>query len=143
MKRPRPHIPWSVRYLVIGRQVVAAKLDPVTDLICLSAKKAAEINIRILFGNEKVHLDHDPPLRVRSFNERTGEYDPPANSADHLTYRTVTDHRRKTNDRGEGAQFPDRVLINRARRRDKPKRKRSRPIQSRPFQKVHRPFRSM
>jgi hypothetical protein len=147
MKRPRPHVPLSVCIQVAGRQIVEHGILAKVQLMVLELSPTPRILLALmlsaLFDKEPVHLDHDPPLRVRAFNEKTGEYDPPANSPDHLVYRTAAAHRFKTNVRGEGAQYPDRVLILRARRRDKPKRKRSRKIPSRPFPKVHRPFRSM
>jgi hypothetical protein len=76
-----------------------------------------------LFGDRPCHLDHDPPLRVRKFNKRTGRYTPDANDPDYLVYRTAEDHRLKTNVRGDGAQFPDRVLIKRAKRLERKKKR--------------------
>lgn len=146
MKRPRPHIPFSVRVKVAGRHLVERGIWTAEQLLLfemspIRAKRILPWMLSALFGQQTIHLDHDPPLRAREFNERTGKYKPAANDPDYLVYRTAEDHKRKTNLRGDGAQYADRVLIKRARRRDKPKRK-SRPISSRPFPKVHRPFRS-
>lgn len=89
-----------------------------------------------------LRLDHDPALRIREFNERryravmdafqsgritTRErwrrvascYTPNANDPTSLIYRSETDHKLKTNVRGDGAQFPDRVLIKRERKRER------------------------
>lgn len=86
-------------------------------------------NLRLMFGeNVKLHLDHDPPLRVRAYNPKikdiAARYFPNANDPEYLCYLTDTAHRLKTNVRGNGAQYPDRVLITRERRRETPKPKR-------------------
>lgn len=120
MERFRPHIPWSVRYIVITKQVHAAGLDAVSDVMCCSAKIAAQTNLRILFRTEKYHLDHNPALILRPFNKRTGKYTPAANDPNFLIYRTTHEHHIKTNVRGDGAQFSDTTLRNRERRRDRP-----------------------
>ena len=109
MKLPRPHIPDSIRLKVALRQ---------------------------LFGAAPAHLDHNPPLAVRDKIMRDGiviGYKPDANDPDYLVWRTADDHRMKTNVRGDGAQYPDRVLIKRERRRNKVRVVRK--IPSRPFPK--------
>jgi hypothetical protein len=68
---------------------------------------------------EELRLDHDPALATRA---RTGEgkkttYTPAANDPEFMIYRTVHGHHLKTNVRGDGAQYPDRVLIKRERKR--------------------------
>ena len=133
-KRPRPYIPLSVRLQVVERQ--CAETLYITLCTAGSVSERLGRGLSILFGNPFFHLDHDPPLRVRAFNPRTGKYKPDANDPDFLIYRTAEAHRFKTNVRGDGAQYPDRVLIKRERRRGKKKRKYnwpSRPIQSRGF----------
>jgi len=71
-------------------------------------------------------LDHDPALATR---RKKGEgrktvYIPDANDPEFLIYREKHAHHIKTNIKGDGAQYPDRVLIKRARgNRVKPKRK--------------------
>jgi hypothetical protein len=101
-------------------------------------------------GAESLHLDHRPPLAVRRRfprNDGTCRYEPDANDPEFLVYLTADAHRFKTNQRGDGAQHPDRVLIRRARRLEKPLRQKpKRKWQSRPFpkcgQKIQsRPFR--
>jgi hypothetical protein len=91
-----------------------------------------------MFGsNTKLHLDHDPPLAARKKIKRGGivvGYEPDANDPDYLTYRTADDHRLKTNVRGDGAQYPDRVLIKKIRRIERPRPKRKYKWPSRPFQ---------
>lgn len=83
-----------------------------------------------------LRLDHDPPLAARQHRKvrkmtRRGfpttitVYSPPANDPEHLRYRPhgpqfAGSHLIKTNVRGDGAQYPDRVLIKRERRRQKP-----------------------
>jgi hypothetical protein len=107
-----------------------------------------------------LRLDHDPPLGARP-QFRVGlsktRYEPPANSVQHLIYRTKEDHRTKTLIRGEHGQYRDLALIKRARRRAKKasasrikysghlgrkikvkSRWGSRPLPSRPFPKVRR-----
>jgi hypothetical protein len=75
-----------------------------------------------LLNEDRLHLDHDPPLGAR---QRRGEgkhtiYTPHANDPEHLIYRGKHAHHIKTNVRGDGAQHPDRVLIKKERhRRDK------------------------
>jgi hypothetical protein len=81
---------------------------------------------------EPLHLDHNPALENRRKVVRKGvhvDYDPPANDPAFLIYRTKHDHHIKTNVRGDGAQYSDRVLAKRERRRTKGKRK-SRPLKS-------------
>jgi hypothetical protein len=153
MKRPRPHIPYAVRVSVAQRQLDARGINsmPVTALQTAAAK--LRVLLGLLFGTDPVHLDHDPPLRCRKFNSRTGKYTPDANDPAFLVYRTAVDHRTKTFIRGEHGQHPDRVLIKRERRREKglkiifvvttPKLrsgskwppKGSRPLRGRPFQR--------
>jgi hypothetical protein len=70
-----------------------------------------------------VHLDHEPPLRERAFNERTGKYTPDANDPDYLIYRTPEEHRIKTFVRGDHGQYPDVIRIKRAKKRERKKAK--------------------
>lgn len=148
--RPRPHIPLSIRIEVIARQLLQAGRWSADQcmLMCLWPAKDAEklkLALALLFGTEPVALDHNPPLRARPYNPRiknvAARYTPNANDPDHLIYRTVADHKLKTNVRGDGAQFPDRVLIKRERKRERghdPKSNFRVKIQGRPFQ--NRPF---
>ncbi len=72
-----------------------------------------------LFNGERVALDHNPALILRDFNPRTGKYNPDANDPDHLIYRVVDDHHRKTNVAGDGALRSDTAERVHRRRLDK------------------------
>jgi hypothetical protein len=129
-KRIRPYIPLAVRVAVAHRQLAASGIWTSAHLAAMR-NSPAPLGFQLLraltmlFGTEPgtPHLDHNPALRTRTFNPRTGRYTPDANDADYLIYRTAAEHRIKTLVRGDGAQHPDRVLINKERRRGKPKRK--------------------
>ncbi len=86
-------------------------------------------------------LDHDPPLAARK-RRGTGNrtvYTPKANDPAHLFYREHHAHHIKTNVRGDGAQYPDRVLIRRERqRREKKRAKPKTKWQSRPLRSANR-----
>lgn len=43
------------------------------------------------------HIDHEPPLDLRLWDEATQDTIPPANDPDHLFGKTPNCHRRKTN----------------------------------------------
>lgn len=62
--------------------------------------------LAVMFGNQPVHLDHDPPLMLRRMKPN-GEYAPRANHPSFLVWRTKEDHRIKTFVRGDGAQLSD------------------------------------
>lgn len=124
MKRPRPYISLAVRVEVASRQLAARHLDNYGALAMLKIRDGGAYQrlgdlLFALFAMQPVHLDHDPPLRSRTLNKRTGKYSPDANDPAHLIYRTAEAHQFKTNVRGDGAQFPDRVLIKRERNREK------------------------
>jgi hypothetical protein len=139
----RPHIPLDVRCLVVLRQLGEMWPDEVIrraktrpgdaylkgvgvfverkGLAALLGKKLNELAVLLDCKREDLRLDHDPPLGAR---DRKGEgkktvYDPPANDPAHLIYREKHAHLIKTNVRGEHGQHPDRVLIKRARKRQK------------------------
>jgi hypothetical protein len=126
MRLPRPYIPLAVRVLVAERQFYRT-LKIVPAFYGTQAQRLKDL-LKDLFPDAPVALDHDPPLAFRKkIHNNRGEiieYDPPANSVDHLIYRKATDHRIKTYTRGEGAQYPDRVLIKKIRRIEHPKPKR-------------------
>jgi hypothetical protein len=149
----RPYIPLAVRVQVAERQVDAAiaalgQFDPETDKRSRnlavfrdfvdrqswhagrSAAHKLSLLLRLLFGDDQPHLDHDPPLgaRTKIYRRKRGEYDyaPNANNPDYLVYREAGAHRLKTNVKGEHGQHPDRVLIKKARRLEKGNRKKSR-----------------
>ena len=120
----RPYIPLSVRVAVAERQLRELGLQvPALDA---SMRKHLSYHLAVLFWDRPCHLDHDPPLAAR---KRRGEgrntvYTPDANDPNYLRYRDAEEHRIKTNVRGDGAQYPDRVLIKRARLAEHPKKTR-------------------
>lgn len=129
MPRPRPAIPLPVQVLVAERQLFAKgngwqAVIVTTQFVTLGRRLS--VLLWLLFGTDQTHLDHDPPLRWRTYNERikniAARYTPNANSPDHLVWLTVEAHKIKTNKRGNGAQYPDRVLINRERARERPEK---------------------
>jgi hypothetical protein len=120
----RPHIPLRVRCRVAMRQL--GEFWPEVALTANAGGLQAFLD-RLLYkltwllaGTDgTLHLDHNPALALR---KRRGEgkgtvYDPHANDPDYLEYRTAHTHHIKTQVRGDGAQYPDRVLIKRERRR--------------------------
>lgn len=123
----RPHIPLKVRCLVAMRQL--GELWPDAALEANKGELGAFRDrllkkLSKLLGEEKLHLDHDPPLAAR---ERKGEgkktvYKPDANDPNYLLYRGKHAHHIKTQVKGDGAQYPDRVLIKRERRRRESKK---------------------
>lgn len=124
MKLPRPHIPFVTRCEVAQFQLyrdygmtVDRNKDETPEVYLdrllgmLSALKHA------LF--EPLHLDHDPALCNRKFNERTGKYKPDANDPKFLIYRTKEEHEIKTRVRGDGAQLSDLALRRKNKRIEK------------------------
>lgn len=73
---------------------------------------------------DDLHLDHNPPLAARKRHRRGRKtyYVPDANDSGFLIYREKHAHHIKTNVRGDGAQYPDRVLIKREKARREGKR---------------------
>lgn len=150
--RPRPAIPVVVKLAVAYRQYLrvipaiamsfakAAKADRRTgaSLASVLALLAEEMGV----PGDALPLDHDPPLRWRKYvpikKDIAARYTPNANDPEALIYRTLADHKRKTNLRGDGAQFPDRVLIKRERRREKEAQPIKRGVGSRPKSKASR-----
>lgn len=150
---PRPHIPLVVKCYVASRQLGHSR-DATTASIEATSNKRKLLSgllaqLAELLGCEPkdLRLDHDPALAIRHRVERDGRivgYIPDANNPDFLIYRTKTEHHIKTNVRGDGAQFPDRVLIKRERRRRKGPQNgdKKRKWGSRPFPKTKRKIRS-
>jgi hypothetical protein len=149
MKRPRPHIPLSVRVKVADRQVRAMRPT-------LKIGWYLGIDWRGYAGKQLVaaleilpkgsQLDHDPALILRQFDEETGLYTPDANDPDYLIYREPGDHLQKTIGRKadaektvttKGSDIWLKSKFNRleGRTKQRPKQK----IPSRPFPKG-RPF---
>ena len=107
----RPHIPISVRLQVIARQLQESnKVENLFRAAATMDKSSERLAYMLasVFGDQKVHLDHDPPLCLRHIiDAEKGLYDPAANDPLHLIYRTEEDHRLKTYVRGDGAQLSD------------------------------------
>jgi hypothetical protein len=109
----RPHIPLKVRCQVAERQL--RERDPEKHGYVVPGKKTAGNRLRILlpwlantFGeNIKLELHHRPALLNREWVARRNDYDPPANSPDHLIYLPEDDHDIETRVRGVGAQRSD------------------------------------
>lgn len=148
MRLPRPYIPLEVRCRVALRQLGEMWPDEVIAsaprfgglLMLLEVKKAQLAYLLGIKTALDLHLDHDPALGAREKIRKHGKivgYRPDANDSDHLAYRTKESHRIKTLIRGDGAQYSDRALIKRERRRMRgPRPKRKWP--SRPFPKGKR-----
>ncbi len=140
MKLVRPYIPVKVRCEVIARQLMMrGKTGLVLQAITSFPKDSArlEFMLRTMFGDQPCHLDHEPPLCLRHvIDAAKGIYDPPANSAESLIYRTAEEHRVKTFIRGDGAQLSDagkrrkEIRRNRAKRPSRWPPKGSRPMRS-------------
>lgn len=131
----RPHIPLEVRVRVVLRQLGEMWPDdviriheharsPMKHLLAVRLAVLAEL---LQCTVKDLRLDHDPALGAREKVYRRGEhvgYLPAANDPEHLRYRPhgaefQGSHLIKTNVRGDGAQYPDRVLIKRNRRRER------------------------
>lgn len=162
MKRPRPSIPLSVRVAVAER--MARERAVIThnllywNLYCSRIALIASDNrwplkdrlaslLFHLFGNEPLHLDHDPALILRKFYPTCGVYIPSANDPAYLVYRTVPEHLQKTVGRKIGAaktvttKGSDIHLKAKFARLEKPPKRKAK-IPSRPFPKKQRSFRS-
>ena len=141
----RPNIPLSVRCRVAMRQL--GELWPDEALKAHEGGLGAFLD-RLLFKLAELlgcevadfRLDHDPALATR---RRKGEgkktrYFPDANDPEFLIYREKHAHHIKTNVRGDGAQYPDRVLIKRAKNKRRKVRKRKARWASRPLRSASR-----
>jgi hypothetical protein len=146
VKLVRPHIPIRVQLEVIARQLQASgQLDDVLRAEALTKNGSVRLVYMLgrMFGDQKVHLDHDPPLCLREIvDAERGIYKPDANDPEFLIYRTAEEHRVKTFIHGEGAQLCDagkrRKEIRRKRKEQMPRPNRwppkgSRPLRGRPF----------
>lgn len=148
MRLLRPYIPLEVRCRVALRQIGRGdwETDPLTDgtgnryrlrpfLDAILMRLA--IRLSGTADPEKLHLDHDPALgaRVQVWkDDKLIGYEPDANDPLYLIYREKHAHQIKTNVKGDGAQYPDRVLIKRERRRSRSKPKRKYPWPKRKIQ---------
>jgi hypothetical protein len=143
MKRPRPHIPLSVRVEVAEREVEKGLWWP----LYLSAVEAGGMTLgkrlEILLGHlpKGAQLDHDPALILREFNPETGKYTPDANDPAYLIYREPRLHLQKTIGRKADAEKTvttkgsDIWLRDKFKRLENPSTKPRAKIPSRPFPK--------
>lgn len=148
--RPRPAIPVSTKLAVAGRHLIDAGVNIFADYFRVDGETHSMLLERRLVRladclgcpRKDLRLDHDPPLRWRRYDPRVknvaARFQPNANSPEHLIYRTKEDHHRKTNIRGDGAMFADRVLIARERKRENPKPKRKYKWASRPLRSANK-----
>lgn len=143
MKRQRPGLPpLSVRVAVAQHQYFASLPPLLQDIgwpkvmvewaVTMSLEQRLAKVLRMLFGEQKLHLDHDPALRLRKYNPRiknvAARYTPHAHDQRFLLYRPVApeadrSHHIKTYVRGEHGQHSDTVLIKRERRRERASKK--------------------
>lgn len=110
MKLVRPHIPLRVRVHVIAQQL--QEHGQLIDVLAATSfpqdKDRLAFMLKRLFGDEKVHLDHDPALCLREIiDAEKGLYKPDANDPRYLIYRTKEGHFQKTFRTGDGAQLSD------------------------------------
>ena len=145
---PRPHIPLSVRVQVAERQIAEAGFP---NLLMFGMQNKLPLRERLvdalgfMFGDQKVHLDHDPALVNRPLNKRTGKYTPDANDPDALVYRTKAEHDIKTRIHGDGAQHSDLGMVRKNKRiaaNRNPKRRKVKIRQREEYRWPSRPFRS-
>lgn len=137
MRLPRRAIPVEVKCRVVLRQLGELWIDDALAPYIKARRLGAFLQhmtgqLAFLLGCkvEELRLDHNPALAVREqIKDRDGvvlRYVPDEHDPEYLIYRTAHEHHIKTNVRGDGAQHPDRVLIKRERRRNKPKERCSR-----------------
>lgn len=109
MRLPRPYIPLHVRVAVLERMFEKRYGRPIGTGAPWTLRQKLDRDLYVLFGKDKVHLDHDPPLMLRDTIKRNGKikYLPDANDPDFLIYRNADDHRIKTFVRGDGALRSD------------------------------------
>ena len=111
MRRPRPHIPLSVRVQVAERQLRSIdNWDPRTDIwwalnrtdgLSLRDKLAVMLAALSEALGDVLQLDHDPALILRQYKVDRRKppaawYTPNANDPAHLIYRPLRDHGEKT-----------------------------------------------
>jgi hypothetical protein len=114
MKLIRPYIPLNVRCEVAARQLLEQGSPGLKHLLMIDVIQHRRADARLkfllhhLFGDQHIHLDHDPALCLREIIDAdNGIYKPDANDPRYLVYRTKEDHRVKTFIRGEAAQLSD------------------------------------
>jgi len=147
MKRPRPHIPLSVRVEVAEREVEKGLWWPLYCSAVEVGKMTLGKRLEILLGHlpKGAELDHDPALIRRELDLETGKYSPDANDPAYLTYREKLHHLQKTIGRKHDAEKTvttkgsDIWFKAKFNRLEKPSAKPRAKIPSRPFPKG-RPF---
>jgi|SRR5215831_166257 len=125
MRLTRPYIPLGVKLEVAARQLLERGLTSHLVTMAVSSwghDRKLTWMLRQLFGDEPVHLDHDPPLWQRE-RKPDGTYEPDANDPKYLIWRTKEEHRLKTYVRGDGAQLSDAGQRRKMLRRLRPKRR--------------------
>lgn len=133
---PRPYIPIDVRLTVAERQ-----LGHTWSIKGQSRTERLRLMLLKLFGDDPVHLDHDPALENRQifWSGDEAEYWPDANDPAFLIYRKADNHRIKTFVRGDGAQYSDAALARKnkriARNRNPKRRKAKIPARVNPWPK--------
>jgi len=103
MKRPRPHIPLSVRVQVAERQADKHS-DAWAHYLAVPWQNLGD-RLQFLLTNllpKGAQLDHDPALILRPYVD--GYYSPPANDPNYLIYREPREHLQKTTGRKADAE---------------------------------------
>lgn len=139
-KRERPaHVPIGIQLAVAERQIgnqenaLAPYIGSVTRWRQehgreMSASRALNIALRLLFGDATVNLDHTWALIDRPYNPRiknvAARYTPHANDPDYMEWRPKArdaerSHDIKTFVRGDNGQLSDIGLRNKQRRMDR------------------------
>ncbi len=126
----RPYIPLAVRVQVAERQMRERGLwyrNQLSDWALWPNGVRLAAALKILFGDRKFALDHDPALMNRKQRRVTklirGKlrtitiYSPPANDPRYLIYRAASDHDIKTRVRGDGAQLSDLAIARKRKRK--------------------------
>ena len=124
---PRPHIPVEVKLRVALAGLGEIFINEVIEqhkggLQAFLEQTLIQLAAFLLCAPGDLDLDHNPPLAARERILNNGEivgYKPDANDPDFLRYRERRAHKIKTNVRGDGAQYPDRVLIKRRRKHER------------------------
>ena len=130
MALPRKHIPLETRLRValtqLGELWVAEEVKRARDQGRITKTLEEKLDrLAALFNctRKELRLDHNPALGLRrKIKNRAGvivRYEPDELDPRFLIYRSHADHHRKTNIRGDGAQFSDTVLMKRERKRQK------------------------
>lgn len=93
MARKRPAIPWRVVAIVAARQ---AEFTPDLGYHICCAETGEFIGPDQI---DQLERDHNPPLILREYDEKTGLYTPDANDPNHIDLVSIEGHKRRTNQR--------------------------------------------